>query len=207
MRSVERFISQHGACVASTIFNRETWFLRTTTLSVCNRCGTAYVPGAPFCPSCGFAFGPHPINPVIVFPPPPPGATKAVIGTSPIQQIIGGIFAIIIGIVILAASSSFSVPPPAYPGAPTPAAPPFGLIGIIPIVFGIVLLALGAMGISIPQSQVTYQTSSSSSPSYLRAGDSAYEYTPKSFLKTCPQCGQEIPIGALACYHCGAILP
>ena len=67
------------------------------------------------------------------------------------------------------------------------------------------MLALGAMGISIPQTQVTYQTGST--PSYMRAGDSAYDYTPKSFLKQCPRCGQEVPIAALSCYHCGAILP
>jgi hypothetical protein len=136
---------------------------------------------------------------VIVVPQPPPGATKAIIGSSPTAEIIGGIFAIILGIVILAASASFSSP--AFPGAPAP--PPFGLIGIIPILIGIVMLALGAMGISIPQTQVTYQTSST--PSYMRAGDSAYDYTPKSFLKPCPRCGQEIPIAALACYHCGAV--
>ena len=143
------------------------------------------MPGAPFCSNCGFALAP-PIAPVIVIPPPPPGTSKAVIGQSPIGEVITGIFAIIIAIVSGSASSFFA---------------PFAIIvGIV----GVVLLALGAMGISIPQQQVTYQ--SSPQQYYRQASENAYNYTPPSFLKKCPRCGGEIPVAALACYHCGAVL-
>lgn len=36
------------------------------------------------------------------------------------------------------------------------------------------------------------------------SGTYGYDNTPKSFLKQCPSCGEEIPIAALACYRCGA---
>src|SRR2546425_2501693 len=40
-------------------------------------------------------------------------------------------------------------------------------------------------------------------PSRPLSGMYAADNTPKSFLKQCPSCGEEIPIAALACYHCG----
>jgi hypothetical protein len=42
-------------------------------------------------------------------------------------------------------------------------------------------------------------------PSKPFSGTYAYDNTPKSFLKQCPSCGEEIPIAALACYDCGTV--
>jgi DNA-binding transcriptional ArsR family regulator len=42
-------------------------------------------------------------------------------------------------------------------------------------------------------------------PSRPFSGTFVYDNTPKSFLKECPSCREEIPIAALACYHCGTV--
>ncbi|HZY47612.1 MAG TPA: hypothetical protein VFE96_07430 [Candidatus Bathyarchaeia archaeon] len=117
-------------------------------------------------------------------PPPPPGTSKAIIGPTPISEIIGGLFFIVVA-VIAASTSSFFAP-----------------IAIIIGIIGVVMLALGAMGISLPQEQVVYQSGSS----YGQTSASLYDDTPRSFVKPCPRCGQVIPLAALACYHCGAVL-
>ena len=107
----------------------------------------------------------------------PLGSQRAVVSTTPLGQAIGGFFFLLIGII-----AAVSVPQA-------------GIILLFPIVVGIVFLLLGAMRISIPSQQVTFQGSGSTS---------AYEPTPKGFLKKCPRCGEEIPIASLFCSKCGA---
>ncbi len=160
------------------------------------------VPGAPFCHSCGFAMIPQPVPVVSVVP--PAGTQKATIGSSPTAEIIGGILFIGFGIVFIIATAGIQSPAAPFPGAPTPSPPPFGVIAVIPILIGIVLLALGAMGVSIPSQQVVFQTTPNPQAMSQPTGI-AYQETPKSFLKQCPVCGQEIPIAALACYKCGTV--
>jgi hypothetical protein len=143
------------------------------------------VPGAPFCHACGFAMMPQPVPVVSVVP--PAGTQKAMIGPSPMSEIIGGFFAIVIGI-IAGTSNPFFAP-----------------IAVIAIIIGIVMLALGAMGISIPSQQVVFQTAPPPGQAASGPSTTVYQETPKSFLKQCPVCGQEIPIAALACYKCGTV--
>jgi hypothetical protein len=107
------------------------------TVSLCDRCGTPFIPGSPFCNQCG-----HPltIGPAVAFVPPPPGTQRALIGSTPIYQAFTGFLFIIMGLVALSIT------------------PFFAPIGTIIILIGAVLLILGLLGKPIFSQQIVYQT-------------------------------------------------
>ena len=137
---------------------------------MCNHCGCLLAPSAEFCHSCGFPIAAMPTFAITA----PSGTQKALIGTTPLWQVVGGFFFIIIGLVAFSANSFF---------AP---------IAAIIVLMGIVFLVLGLLGKPIYSQQVVYQQTPTTGD--YRSGAT----------KQCPQCGTQLMAAALACYKCGA---
>ena len=115
-------------------------------MSMCDRCGTALVPGSTFCRACGM---PMTISPAFAMVP-PAGTQRAMIGATPLWQAFVGLFMIIVGVIALSVSSFF--------------APIAGII----ILMGAVFLILGLLGKPLFTQQVVYQTAPA--PSVYQAG-------------------------------------
>ena len=141
-------------------------------MSFCPQCQSPIVPGAQVCHTCGYNMAP-----IVAAAVAPLGTRRAVIGTSPTQQVISGVGMLMIGLVAAAANPFF------YP------------IALIIIIMGTIVLAMGLMGKSIPQEQITFEGNYGS-------GDQSYAPRPV-LMKRCSSCGAEIPMNALACSFCG----
>ncbi len=72
----------------------------------------------------------------------------------------------------------------------------FWPIALIIIVLGVIVLAMGLMGKSIPQEQITFEGN---------YGPSGHAPPQPVLMKRCSSCGAEIPMVALACSHCGNV--
>src|SRR5437879_13386085 len=72
-------------------------------MSMCDRCGTALVPGSTFCRACGM---PMTISPALAMVP-QAGTQRAMIGATPLWQAFVGIFMIIVGFMAMSVGSLF----------------------------------------------------------------------------------------------------